>query len=346
MREAVYDEAKYARQVAQHLGTDHTELYVSPADALDVTPNLPNYFDEPFADSSQIPTYLLSKLARQKVTVSLSGDGGDELFFGYSRYLAVAKLWQRFRLLPRPVRALLAKAITATPTTILDMTLSGLNPVLSRHGRPGNAGDKLKKLARVMTASNREIFYEKFTTTDTDNLVLGVPAEQIGNSEVALPQSSSYTDYMMLKDTLTYLPDDILVKVDRASMAVSLEARVPILDHRVLEFAWTLPSDYKYRNGVGKWILRELLSNYLPRELVKRPKMGFGVPIESWLRGPLKDWAEDLLTSARLRNEGYFDVGAVRKLWHEHCDGTRRWHSQLWAILMFQAWQQHQRDRI
>jgi asparagine synthase (glutamine-hydrolysing) len=343
--ESIYDEATHARRVAEHLGTEHTELYVSSSDAMNVIPNLPVYFDEPFADSSQIPTYLVSELARKSVTVSLSGDGGDELFLGYSRYLAAEKLWSHLRRLPLLVRKLLAQAIAATPLGLLDATLARLGPVFRNYGMPGEVGDKLKKLARVLTAADRGRLYERLTTTDGAELVLG--EVQIGSAEIdtSLLGLSSYYDEMMLRDMLTYLPDDILVKVDRASMAVSLEARVPILDHRVVEFAWRLPANYKYRNGEGKWILRELLKRYVPAELVERPKMGFGVPIESWLRGPLKEWAEDLLSASRLRQDGYFDEELVRRLWQEHCDGKRRWHERLWAVLMFQSWLDHQNDK-
>ena len=343
--ESGYNEAGHAKLVAQHLGTDHTELYLTAEDALRVVPDLPTYFDEPFSDSSQIPTYLVSKLARQSVTVSLSGDGGDELFCGYSRYVAVTKIWSWLRYVPPPARHAFASLLAALASGNPEKSLARLGPMLNKYGKPGSVGDKLAKLARVITAQNRESLYSLFTGSDAGRLVLGTSNAQLPTSGV-LPAGSNYQSYMMLTDILTYLSDDILVKLDRASMAVSLEARVPILDHRVLAFAWRLPHSMKVRDNEAKWILRKVLDKYVPRQLVERPKTGFGVPIEAWLRGPLRGWADDLLNRKRLHDDGFLDADGVRKLWDEHQSGIRRWHEPLWAILMFQSWLRVQKSAV
>jgi asparagine synthase (glutamine-hydrolysing) len=333
----VYNEAHHAKAVAAHLGTEHTELYVTPSDALAVIPRLPAIYDEPFADSSQIPTYLVSALTRQHVTVALSGDGGDEVFGGYNRYFLATAFWRRTRRLPLAARRLLASTITALPPGKWDRLFSSLSPVLPKRLRLTLAGDKLHKGAAVLDAQTGEALYRKLNSHwQFDEVVVGINGElSKGTTGIDLPE---LTEQMMALDTVSYLPDDILVKVDRAAMAVSLETRVPFLDHRVFEFAWRLPRSLKYRGGQGKWILRQVLDRWVPRALIERPKMGFGVPIYDWLRGPLKGWAEDLLDESRLRAQGYFQSTPIRKKWAEHLSGQRNWQYHLWDVLMFQAW--------
>ncbi len=336
--EAGYNEAEHAKAVARHLGTEHTELYVSPQQALDIIPRLPGIYCEPFADSSQVPTFLVSQLARQHVTVSLSGDAGDELFGGYTRYTMTERWWGRISATPRFARHLLAKTLTSVDASSWDRLAGVLLP--ARHAS-SRIGAKLHKgAAQLMNDS-------------IDDLYLGLnshhqsPEEWVpGTTEPATRLTGRRPDLstlggverMMLLDSISYLPDDILTKVDRAAMSVSLETRVPFLDHRVFEFAWSLPMAYKLRGGVGKWPLRQLLYRHVPRELIDRPKMGFGIPIEHWLRGPLREWAESLLDDARLRREGYFDSARVQAMWQDNLAGAGRWHYHLWDILMFQAW--------
>lgn len=332
-----YNEAENAKAVAKHLGTDHTELYVTPEEAMAVIPRLPDIWDEPFSDSSQIPTLLVSELARKHVTVSLSGDGGDELFFGYQRYTQVDQVWGVLRLLPLPLRQMLGSLIQTLPGA----TLESLIRILPKRLQIPHLADRLPKLADVVKEGSGESYYHRLVShwKDPAAVVLGgLEPLTIFNTPEKLPKLPGLRERMMYLDSMTYLPDDILTKVDRASMAVSLEARVPLLDHRVVEFAWKVPMSLKYRDGNGKWLFREVLYRYVPRELMERPKMGFGVPIEHWLRGPLRDWGEELLDEKRLREEGFFDPVPIRKMWHEHISGKRRWHSYLWDVLMFQAW--------
>ena len=336
-----YDEAHHARAVARHLGTDHTELYVEARDARAVIPLLPTVYDEPFSDPSQIPTYLVSELARREVTVSLSGDGGDELFWGYGRYHLAASLWQRISRVPAPLRRLGAGALESVPTGALDLLFGWLGPALSRYGRPGSAGDKLKKAAHLARMGTAEELYGSMVGhwRQPEELVLGWQprATPLLEPQVAA-RLPSFLDRMPYLDQITYLPDDILTKVDRASMAHGLEARVPLLDHEVVELAWRLPMDWKRRDGEGKWILRRVLERHLPRQLFDRPKMGFGVPIGDWLRGPLRPWAEELLAEDRLERQGYLAPGPVRCKWRQHLEGERNWQYHLWDVLMFQAW--------
>jgi asparagine synthase (glutamine-hydrolysing) len=331
--ETGYNEAAHAKAVAQHLGTDHTELYVSAQQAIDVIPKLPTLYAEPFSDSSQIPTYLVSQLARQHVTVSLSGDAGDELFCGYNRYQMTTQLWGKVQRVPKPLRRAAATAITAVPPKGWD--------AVGRWLRVQRLGDKLHKGAALLGNESVADLYRGMVShwSSPNDLVLagrephtmltGQPPELTGLSEV---------ERMVALDMLTYLPDDILTKVDRAAMGVSLETRVPMLDHRVVEFAWSLPLSIKLRQGVTKWPLRELLYRYVPRSLIERPKMGFGVPIDHWLRGPLREWAEALLSESRLRKEGFFNPAPIRQKWAEHLSGQRNWQYHLWDVLMFQAW--------
>jgi asparagine synthase (glutamine-hydrolysing) len=336
-REEEYNEAVHAKAVARHLGTEHTELYVSAQQAMDVIPRLPGLYCEPFADSSQIPTFLVSQLAKNQVTVSLSGDAGDELFCGYSRYQLTEKLWRKLEILPAPLRALLAKGITARSPDAWD----GLAGILPFAGRYVSFGDKLHKGASVLTsASSDELYLGMVSHVRTpEDWVLGGkewPTQLTGLRPEL--DGLSTVERMMALDVISYLPDDILVKVDRAGMGVSLETRVPFLDHRIVEFAATLPLEHKLRAGQTKWVLRQVLYRYVPRELVDRPKMGFGVPLHSWLRGPLRDWAEDLLSESRLAGEGYFRPAPIRQVWAEHLSGRRNWAAQLWNVLTFQAW--------
>ena len=338
--EAGYNEAEHAKAVARHLGTDHTELYVTAQQALDVIPKLPSLYSEPFADSSQIPTFLVSQLARQHVTVSLSGDAGDELFCGYNRYQMTAGLWSKLSRIPRPLRQLAAGLITAVPPAAWDKLRSVLP--MSR------VGDKLHKGAAVLGSRSVADLYCGMVShwADPASVVLGAtePASVLTGAAPNL-QGLNDVERMMALDMLSYLPDDILAKVDRAAMGVSLETRVPFLDHRVVEFAWGLPLDYKLRNGVTKWPLRQVLYRHVPRELIERPKMGFGVPIDQWLRGPLRDWAETLLSESRLRQEGFFDPAPIRRKWAEHLSGQRNWQYHLWDVLMFQAWLEENHSR-
>ena len=335
--EAQYNEAQHAKAVARHLGAQHTELYVTPADAREVIPQLTEIYDEPFADSSQIPTFLVAQLARQHVTVSLSGDGGDELFGGYNRYLWADRIWRKMRFVPRVGRTLLAHALTALPPRTWDWLFQFAPPGV----RQRTPGDKLHKLATVLPAGSTEQIYLNLVShwKSPASVVLGSHEPPTALTDPArLAALPSFIQRMMFLDAVSYLPDDILVKVDRAAMAVSLESRTPLLDHRLAEFAWQLPLSMKIREGQGKWPLRQVLYRYVPANLIERPKTGFGVPIGAWLRGPLINWAEDLLDETRLREDGYFDPLLIRRKWEEHLSGRRNWQYCLWNVLIFQEW--------
>lgn len=340
-----YDEAQHAKAVAAHLGTDHIELYVTPAQAMQVVPRLPSMYDEPFADSSQIPTHLVAQLARRHVTVALSGDGGDELFCGYSRYLLAQRLWHRISAVPVPMRRAAAATIAAFSEPTWDRIAEGLGRLLPMSERFARPGEKVHKGARAMAARSSDALYLNLVSqwADPGTLVLGArePRTVLSGANTPLRELPD-VPRMMAFDLLTYLPDDILAKVDRAAMAVSLETRVPLLDHRVIEFAWQLPMAHKLRDGVGKWALRQVLYRHVPRDLVERPKMGFAVPIDSWLRGPLRDWAEALLDPRRLEEDGLLATEPIRLAWKQHLDGSANRQSQLWNVLMFQAWLREQ----
>lgn len=341
-----FNEAEHAAAVARHLGTDHTEFYVRPQDALDVISRLPSLYSEPFADASQIPTFLVCLLARQHVTVALSGDGGDELFAGYNRYSWGIRTWGALSRLPQPLRRLGAVAVRSLSPDAWDRLFAVGSPLLPKSRRMPYPGDRLHKLVGLFDARSQEELYRMLISQWQS------PAEAL-RGEVAEPASwlsvrerwprlGGYRDWMQFMDLVSYLPDDILVKVDRASMGVSLEARVPLLDHELVEFAWRLPAEVKVRDGQGKWLLRQVLYRYVPRELIERPKVGFALPIDRWLRGPLRDWAEALLDPQRLEQGGCFQVEPIRRKWQEHLSGRRNWQYPLWMILMFQAWLREQ----
>lgn len=342
-----FDEAQHAKKVARFLGTDHTELYVSPEQAMGVIPNLPQLYDEPFSDSSQIPTFLVSQMTRQYVTVALSGDGGDELFGGYNRHVLGQSLLKKLAWMPELVRSVAANCLLSVPPHSWDKIGGFFEKVISTTFP--QTGDKLHKLALVLSANSTKEMYKRFIThwNQASELVIGAeePVTVLNNCEM-WAELKEPAEQMMFMDMVSYLPDDILAKVDRAAMGVSLETRVPFLDHRVVEFAWKLPLNLKIRNGKGKWILRQVLDKYVPGDLVDRPKAGFAIPIDSWLRGPLRDWAENLLSEKRLSDEGFFNPLPIRNKWKEHLSGRRNWQYHLWDVLMFQAWNDHQKQMV
>lgn len=329
-----YNEAEYAKAVARHLGTDHTEVYISPEEARTVIPKLPMLFDEPFSDSSQIPTYLISQLARRHVTVSLSGDGGDELFGGYNRYIWIERIWDAVGWLPSSIRKGGAYGLSLLSPQTWGRILRG-------SGYP-NVSDKVQRLSEILGAPSPAAIYLDLVShwKQPGDLVIDgrEPITPITNPDWKI-KTRNNAERMMALDMITYLPDDVLAKVDRASMGVSLEVRAPFLDdHETVEFAWRLPGEMKIHQGQGKWILRQILNRHVPQRLLDRPKMGFSVPIDSWLRGPLRPWAEELISEERLHREGFFNSGLIRKKWDEHLSGSHNWQFYLWDILMFQAW--------
>ena len=335
---AGFDEAPYAAAVAKHLRTEHTELTVTAQEALNVIPRLPDMYDEPFADSSQIPTYLVSAMTRRHVTVALSGDGGDELFAGYNRYQLASRAWRSLSLLPRVLRQGVANSITRIPAE----RWSRLLGFLPHKSRPAQIGDKLHKLASVLGLADSSAVYRRLLTHWEPGDVVPNTAELKGVlwDPAVATEMPGFLEQMQFLDTVTYLPDDILTKVDRASMAVALEARVPLIDHRVVEFSWQLPRNTMIRNGTSKWLLREVLYRHVPKELIERPKMGFGIPLGEWLRGPLRDWAEALLDERRRREAGLLDAGRVRRYWQQHLDGRWNWQYLIWDVLMLEAWRE------
>lgn len=335
-KESNYNEASHARRVANHLGTQHTELFVTPYDAINTIPALPDIYDEPFADTSQIPTYLVSKLARKDVTVCLSGDGGDELFCGYNRYIKGYNIWNKLRNFPQPTRKVLSSLLNTVPAHIFER----LQSVLPLQLQVSSLAEKIPKLADALTYSDVNSYYKSLISHSKNptEIVLGSIDLEKSMNRPGDKSISRMQEQMMYWDMINYLPDGILTKVDRASMSLGLEARVPLLDHNIVEFAWKVPNDFKYRDGQGKWLLRQVLYRHIPKELMDRPKMGFSLPIADWLRGPLREWAEMLLDESRMRNEGYLNSDIIRTMWLEHISGKKNWQHPLWDVLMFQAW--------
>lgn len=338
-----FDEAQDAAKIAQHLGTEHTELYVTAEEAMATIPLLPQIYDEPFADCSQIPTFLVSQLARQQVTVSLSGDGGDELFGGYTRHIWANTLNQRLHHVPLFLRKAAAAGVRALSPSSWDALFQACKPIAPAQWQQRMPGYKLHKLASLAESHDVHTLYERLSSHwfDTSEILPGASL----SSQSHHSHLKHAAEEMMYLDTVGYLPDDILVKLDRATMAVSLEGRVPFLDPRIAEFTWRLPLKMRIRGQQGKWILRQVLYRYIPREMVDRPKSGFGIPLATWLRGPLRNWAESLLDERRLRQDGYFTPAPILKLWQEHLSGKLNWEYHLWDVLMFQAWLDESRHK-
>ena len=334
--EQSYNEADFAREVARHIGTNHQELILSPKQAIDIIYKLPEIYDEPFADSSQIPTLLVAKLAREQVTVVLSGDGGDELFAGYNRYYLWNNIFNKIAWLPKKVRTIIAHIICSVSLNNWELA----NKLINLITKVRHLGDKLYKLANILSFDTAEDFYIKVISfwLDADPLL---NPDLHNNYNINFSKHLNFIEQMQFLDQNNYLPDDILVKVDKASMAYSLEAREPLLDHRLVEFAWQLPMNYKIRHFQQKWILKKILSQYIPNKLINRPKMGFGVPIDFWLRVELRDWAIDLLDPKKLDHQGLFNSKIVNHKLQQHLSGTRNYQYDLWGILMFQSWHEH-----
>ena len=332
-----YNETQYAKKIAKHLGTNHSELYVSSKTAMEVIPKLPTIYDEPFSDSSQIPTFLVSQLAKQHVKVALSGDGGDELFCGYTRHAISKKFFNISRLIPLSFRKIISDGIKSVPSHNWNR-LSKFLPGLNNYSK---LGDKIHKGADILNARTLFDIYYMLCSHWQNPTKTVINSKEPGTFLTKFRpklKGLNSQQQMMVLDFITYLPNDILVKVDRAAMSASLETRVPFLDHKLIEYVWKIPHSLKFRNGSGKWILKQILSQYVPKNLTERPKMGFEIPIGFWLRGPLRDWAENLLNQKRLKQERYFNPELIRDKWAEHLSGKKNWQYDLWDILMFQAW--------
>lgn len=340
MDERGYNEAGHARAVARHLGTEHHELVLTPSEVQAVIPEIAGIYDEPFADSSQVPTYLVSRMAREKVTVALSGDGGDELFAGYNRYVHAPAIWKKISHLPLPARRAVAALAGALPPSAINSLVALAGPFAPRELAAGRAGEKLQKLARVMAAADTAGFHDELLATAGDvRHALSISGEPSNLARRFREiRGLDFTEFAMLTDTGNYLPDDILAKVDRASMAVSLEIRTPFLSRELFSLAWSMPMEFKVSEGQGKRILRDLLYTMVPREIVDRPKAGFAAPVGRWLRSDLRDWAESLLSPKMLSDAGDFEVDEVRRRWSEHLSGRRDHETFLWSVLMYQGW--------
>lgn len=338
--ESEFDEANYAKKISSHLGTCHTEVYISEKDAMNIIPDLPKIYDEPFSDASQIPTLLLSRVASAHVNVALSGDAGDELFFGYNRYHFAAKYWKYIQVLPYALRKKISYSIDESIPFLNFFRRTPFLPTINL-----NSLAKLQKISSVFKSKDIHHYYDLVTDkwSYSDELILG----DFSSNDLfdhSITNLESEVSELMLTDFKTYLPDDILCKVDRASMSTSLETRIPFLDHDLVDFVTRLPLHMKFRNNEGKWLLKKILYKYVPRELIERPKTGFSVPIAIWLRGPLRDWAESLISEQKVKSEGYFDYVKIKKKWNEHIKGNRDWSEQIWAILMFQSWLDNERN--
>jgi asparagine synthase (glutamine-hydrolysing) len=346
-KDAAYDESGVARAVARHLGTDHTEMIVSPEDVIDLVHQMPQVYSEPFADLSQLPTYLVSQLARSQVTVALSGDAGDEVFGGYNRYLAGARLWGMTRKVPGPVRRVASRLMEGVPAGNWDSVFALLGPAIQSKLRSRTPGASIHKFAQAMRQDSDQEYYLALISrwkNPSEVLVAGGHRPLPLNLEVLWQQGEelglSFIERMMMIDTATYMSDDVLVKVDRAAMAQGLETRIPFLDHELVELVWSLPLEMKVKDGTGKLILREILAHHVPPAMVNQPKSGFGIPVGPWLRDALRPWAEELLSKKALEEDGIFDAKAVRTLWKRHLSGQANAEALLWPILMFQAWHQ------
>ena len=336
-----YNESKNAKNIAKILGTNHNETILSSKKAIEIIPDLPSIYSEPFADSSQIPTYLVSKIAREKVKVALSGDGGDELFGGYNRYVLGKRMWDKISFFPLILRKVMANSINIISPETYNSIYNRISNFLSSNSAYINLGDKLHKGSRVMIAKDTDELYNFFISQWGNPFDIVNNKNSILSNNIILDQNAKSDNFvfkMMLTDTLNYLPDDILCKVDRAAMANSLETRLPLLDHHVVSFAMQIPMNLKLRDNVGKWILRQVLYKYLPKELVDRPKMGFGIPLGKWLRGPLNEWAEDLLSKKSITKNDYFNFKPIHESWNKHKSGKSNLSTSLWGILMFQEW--------
>lgn len=336
--DANYNEAHYAAIVAEHLGTDHTELYVSPREAREVIYNLPSIFCEPFADSSQIPTFLVSSLAKEQVTVALSGDGGDELFCGYNRYIFSDRSWNFIAKVPLSIRKIIYKLLVSIRPNLWNTFLDNIQKIIPKMERHSNLGNKIHKGSELLLLNSIQEVYVYTVSAWHGRSIVKQEESEFSSPNVFRNNCFNDVEAMMLTDTVTYLSDDILVKVDRTAMANSLETRAPFLNQEVYEFAWKIPYEQKMRNGFGKSVLKNVLYNYVPQAIIDRPKMGFGIPLEDWLRGPLRDWAEELINENRLNDEGFFHVQPIREAWKKHLSGASNYQAQLWPILMFQAW--------
>lgn len=349
VKEKPYSEADYAKSVAKHLGTDHTELYVTPKQVMEVIPKMAHLYDEPFADSSQVPTFLLSQLTRRHVTVSLSGDGGDELFAGYNRHFWGRDIWHKFGWLPKKVRQHIANFLLSVSPHKWNSLFRLFDNILPTKYKEQLPGERLHKLAEIFASESPNAMYYGLVSHWKDPTSLVINAEEpltFITDYNKWAKLDDFSEKMMYLDQVTYLPDDILVKVDRAGMGVSLETRMPFLDHRIVEFSWQVPISMKIRNGRGKWILRQVLDRYVPKKLIDRKKMGFGIPIGIWLRDSLRDWAEALIDEKRIQEEGFFNPVAIRKKWEEHISCSSNWQYHLWDVLMFQAWLEEQKRHI